>query len=90
MADGSWSIAEAKAKLSEIVDKAGSDGPQTITRNGRNAALVVSHVAWEARGRPRRSLNEILLDRSYGVLEREEVDTLFARDNGPERPISDS
>lgn len=42
-----WTVAEAKAKLSEVIEKARSAGPQTITRNGRTAAVVVSAEEWE-------------------------------------------
>jgi len=42
-----WTVAEAKAKLSEVIEKARSAGPQTITRNGRAAAVVVSADEWE-------------------------------------------
>ena len=39
-------IAEAKAKFSELVAKAQSDGPQTITRRGRAAVVVVAAEEW--------------------------------------------
>jgi Antitoxin Phd_YefM, type II toxin-antitoxin system len=39
-----WTVAEAKAKFGEIIDRAMSEGPQTITRKGRTAA-----VWWELR-----------------------------------------
>ena len=44
-----WTVAEAKAKLSEVIDRARSGGPQTITRHGRNTAVVVSAEEWERR-----------------------------------------
>ena len=43
----SWTVAEAKAKFSELVERARSDGPQTITRNGRTAVVVVAAEEWE-------------------------------------------
>jgi prevent-host-death family protein len=43
----SWTVAEAKAKLSEVIEQAAASGPQTITRNGRKAAVVVSAEEWE-------------------------------------------
>jgi prevent-host-death family protein len=43
----SWTVAEAKAKFSELIEQAQSAGPQTITRNGRKAAVVVSAEEWE-------------------------------------------
>src|SRR6266700_3207404 len=42
-----WTVAEAKSKLSEVIDLAQSRGPQTITRNGRTAVVVVSAEEWE-------------------------------------------
>jgi prevent-host-death family protein len=48
---GTWTVAEAKAKFSEVVDKARDVGPQTITTNGRAAVMVVSIAEWERRTR---------------------------------------
>ena len=47
MSTHTWTIAEAKAKFSEVIDKAQSDGPQTITRNGRTTAVIVAAEEWE-------------------------------------------
>lgn len=41
-----WNVADAKARLSELLDKAISDGPQVITRRGREIAIVVSVEEW--------------------------------------------
>jgi prevent-host-death family protein len=41
-----WSVAEAKARLSEVIDRALKEGPQAITRSGRPAVVVVSSVEW--------------------------------------------
>ena len=46
MAADAWTIAEAKARFSELVDRARSEGPQTITRNGRETAVIVSADEW--------------------------------------------
>jgi prevent-host-death family protein len=43
-----WTIAEAKAKFSQVIEQART-GLQTITRNGRPAAVVVSAEEWERR-----------------------------------------
>lgn len=51
-----WGIAEAKARFSEMIDRALSDGPQTITRNGRRTVIVVSADEWARRGRRQGSL----------------------------------
>jgi prevent-host-death family protein len=47
MATPNWTVAEAKAKFSEIIERAMSEGPQTITRKGRSAAVVVGAEEWE-------------------------------------------
>ena len=47
MAAESWTVAEAKAKLSEVISRAETTGPQTITRNGRKTAVVVAAEEWE-------------------------------------------
>jgi prevent-host-death family protein len=47
MAMEAWSVAAAKAKFSEVIDRALSEGPQTITRNGRSAVVVVAADEWE-------------------------------------------
>ncbi|MGO8953726.1 MAG: type II toxin-antitoxin system Phd/YefM family antitoxin [Rhodomicrobium sp.] len=53
-----WTIAEAKAKFSEVIDLAVSTGPQTITRNGRTTAVIVSAEEWARRTRRTGTLAE--------------------------------
>ena len=55
-----WTVAQAKAKFSEVIDKARSLGPQTITRNGRKAAVVVAADEWERKVRSKGTLAEFL------------------------------
>ncbi len=47
MSTRAWTVAEAKAKFSEVIDKATQEGPQTITRNGRKAVVIVAAEEWE-------------------------------------------
>jgi prevent-host-death family protein len=58
MPPGSWTVATAKARLSEVIDRAANEGPQTITRHGRNAAVVVSAEEWERKTKRRGNLVE--------------------------------
>jgi len=58
MSDHVWTVAEAKAKFSEVIDKAESDGPQTISRNGRKTAVVVAAEEWERKTTRRGNLAE--------------------------------
>lgn len=59
--DASWTVASAKAKLSEIIDKAQST-PQTITRNGRPSVVVVSVEEWQRKTARRGSLAAFLME----------------------------
>ena len=60
MADDAWSVAEAKAKFSELVERARAKGPQHITRNGRDAAVVVSAEEWARRTQKPKTVYEFL------------------------------
>ncbi|HEY5009029.1 MAG TPA: type II toxin-antitoxin system Phd/YefM family antitoxin [Caulobacteraceae bacterium] len=88
MADGTWSLAEAKAKFSEVVEKARTEGPQHVTRNGKEAVVVVSTTEWAKHSQtPARSFVEALLDPAARVLKRKEIARLFARDPDPGRAV---
>ena len=58
MANDTWTVAQAKAKFSEVIDHARSQGPQTITRNGRQAVVVVAPEEWERKTRRSGNLAE--------------------------------
>jgi prevent-host-death family protein len=47
MRSRTWTVADAKAKFSEVIELARSQGPQTITRNGRTAVVIVAAEEWE-------------------------------------------
>jgi prevent-host-death family protein len=53
-----WTVAEAKAKFSEVIERAQSAGPQAITRNGRKAVVVVAAEEWERKTKRAGSLAE--------------------------------
>ena len=56
-----WQLQDAKANLSQLVNRAVDDGPQRITRHGRGAAVVLSERDYERLiGRTRGSLAEFL------------------------------
>jgi len=55
----SWQLQEAKNRFSEVVDRALSDGPQTITRHGRPTVVIVSALEY-ARETHREKLSTIL------------------------------
>lgn len=39
----SWKLQDAKARFSEVVERALHDGPQIVTRHGENAVVVVAY-----------------------------------------------
>ena len=55
-----WTLAVAKARFSEVVDRAQA-GPQIITRNGKPSAVVVSAEEWARKTVRKGTLAEFLL-----------------------------
>jgi prevent-host-death family protein len=55
-----WTVAEAKAKFSEVINKAKSEGPQKITRHGRTTAVIVAAEVWERKAEREGNLAEFL------------------------------
>jgi len=60
MAKARWTVAEAKAKFSEVLERAEKEGPQRITKHGRETAVVVSAEEWAKKTKPKESLAEFL------------------------------
>jgi prevent-host-death family protein len=66
-----WQLQEAKAKFSALVQKALDEGPQTVTRHGKETVVVLS-VRDYARLREREpSLKDILMSGPEGDLDLE-------------------
>ena len=55
---GTWGVAEAKARFSEVIDRALADGPQTITRKGQKAVVIVSAEEWQRKTKRKGNLAE--------------------------------
>ena len=53
-----WTVAEAKSRFSEMIEQARAKGPQTITRRGQAAAVVVSVEEWERKSKRTGNLAE--------------------------------
>jgi prevent-host-death family protein len=51
MSKRAWQIQQVKDRLSEVVDLALAEGPQTITRHGKKVAVIVSVEDFEKRRR---------------------------------------
>jgi len=57
-----WQLQEAKNRLSELLNCAESDGPQTITRHGRPVAVVLSMKDYEKDRKHPKSLVDFFRD----------------------------
>jgi antitoxin Phd len=55
-----WQLQEAKARFSELVQKAIDDGPQTVTRRGKPAVVVLSVEQFELMKKRQISLKDLL------------------------------
>jgi len=59
----SWSIQDAKARFSQMLDACLVDGPQIVTKRGAQTAVLVPIADWQRRqSAARPTLKEILLD----------------------------
>jgi prevent-host-death family protein len=90
MPDGTWSLADAKAKLSEVVERAKTQGPQHLTKNGKDAAVVLSAEEYRrlveaGDGSPKRP--PAWLDARFRILSDDEHAELFTRDPDQGRVI---
>jgi prevent-host-death family protein len=56
--DREWQLQEAKNRLSQVVDQALHDGPQTITLRGKPSAVVVSFEEYRTLTMPRTGLSQ--------------------------------
>lgn len=56
-----WQLQDAKSKLSELVDRALTQGAQIITRRGRKAVVVLPYAEYERLTRGSGGLAKYLL-----------------------------
>ena len=76
-----WTVAEAKARLSEILRLAQEEGPQQIGK--RNAFIVVPKSEWDRCSTPQKPLGQWLVENMPRGIELELPD----RKSEPEREI---
>ncbi len=64
-----WQLQEAKAKFSEVFELATKGEPQTVTRRGKDAVVVVSRDQYESlrKGEEKETLLSFLLHHSPKV-----------------------
>jgi prevent-host-death family protein len=75
-----WKLQDAKARFSELVQRALDEGPQTVSRHGRDVVVVVSTEQFELLQRRQISLKDLLRSAPWHELEIE-------RDKSPPREI---
>jgi len=76
-----WQIQHAKARLSEVIERARREGPQTITRHGAERAVVLSIEDYRALLAQKSDFKEYLLGGP-------KVDHFaIERDRDPGRPV---
>lgn len=51
-----WQLQEAKNKFSNLVDKANHDGPQIVTRHGKESVVVISVKDYRKLNKPKSDL----------------------------------
>lgn len=72
--DREWQLQDAKNRLSQVVDSAVHDGPQTITLRGKPTAVVVSFEEYK-----KLTLPHIGLSQFFGQSPLNGVDLDFSR-----------
>jgi prevent-host-death family protein len=77
-----WQLQEAKSRFSEVVDKAIQDGPQMVTRRGREAVVVISCDEYARLRKPELGLVEFFRSSPLAGVELDlERDQSFARED---------
>lgn len=79
-----WQVQEAKNKLSEVIGRARSEGPQIITRHGREVVVMISIEEYRAALQPEGSLSTFLARSPLAG-----VDLDLSRDESAPRPPLD-
>ncbi len=77
-----WQLQEAKARLSELLRRARTEGPQEITVRGRPEAVVLSREDYEKLLAPRRGFLDFMRSSPLAGMELE-----IERDRSPARDV---
>jgi prevent-host-death family protein len=81
-----WPLQHAKNRLSEVVQRARREGPQTVTLRGERAAVVLSAADYDALTRNRPSLVDDLL--SGPLWDDALVEAVTVRTKSPNRDMA--
>lgn len=80
-----WKLEEAKNRFSEVVRRAAAEGPQLVTRHGREAAVVLGVDEYRRLTQPR-DLVSFLADSPFGEALRAD-ELRLDRDPEPARDV---
>lgn len=75
-----WQLQEAKSKFSEVVDQALQNGPQLITRRGKETAIVLAYEEYRKLMLSRKKLSDFFRESPLVG-----VDLDLTRDDSPVR-----
>ncbi len=81
-----WPLQDAKNQFSKVVQKARSEGPQTVTLRGERAVVVLSAEDYDALRAGKPSLVDDLL--SGPAWDDELADTIATRNKTPSRDVA--
>lgn len=77
-----WQLQEAKNKFSNLVDKAHNDGPQFVTKHGKESVVILAVEDYQKLSKPK---SDLLSFFKSSPLSGINLDT--ARDKSPSRDI---
>ncbi len=77
-----WQLQDAKARLSEVVQRAATQGPQRITVHGRPMAVVISEAEYQRLHGPRPGFVDFM--RASPLVD---LDLDFPREQTPTRDL---
>ena len=77
-----WQLQEAKNKFSNLVDKAHHDGPQFVTKHGKESVVIIAIEDYQKLNKPKSDLVSFL---KKSPLSGINID--LARDKSPSRNI---
>lgn len=78
-----WQLQDAKNRFSEVVRKASTEGPQTVTKHGKDSVVVLSVEDYQKLERPKTSLVDFFQNSPLAS-----VDLDMKRDKSKDRDIS--
>lgn len=77
-----WQLQEAKNKFSNLVDKARHDGPQVVTKHGKEAVVIIAIEDYQKLNKPKSDLISFLKKSPLS-----DINLDLTRDKSPSRDI---